>query len=194
MSTPTRSADRRGKLTRQQRNTMLVVHIAVSVAWLGVSLVMLTLAITARITGSRTNAHSAYWAMHLLAQVLVIPLSLSVLAIGIAVGLGTSWGLLRYRWVVTKLSLTIIAVGLSLLALPAQTGSALHASGPDGDLAAMHSAGSNLIIAASVSINLYLAMTILSVFKPWGRTARGSQRAVQQQTPSKPENMERIRR
>lgn len=191
MSTPTRSADPRGKLTRQQRNMMLVLHIAVSVGWLGVSLVMLTLAITARITGSGTSAHSAYWAMHLLAQFLVIPLSLSVLAIGIAVGLGTSWGLLRYRWVVIKLSLTVIAVGLSLLALPAQTGSALHASGPDGDLAAMHSAGTNLIIAASVSIVLYLALTTLSVFKPWGRTARGSRLAAQQQTPSKPDRIER---
>lgn len=44
---PTRSADPRGKLTR-------------------------TLAITALVTGSRTSAQSAYWAMHLLAQVLVI--------------------------------------------------------------------------------------------------------------------------
>ena len=194
MSTPTRSADPRGKLSRQQRNMMLVVHIAVSVAWLGVSLVILTLAITASTTDSRTSAHSAYWAMHLLAQVLVIPLSLSVLAIGIAVGLGTSWGLLRYRWVVIKLSLTAIAVGLSLLALPAQTGSALRASGPDGDLSAMHSAGINLIIAASVSIILYLALTTLSVFKPWGRTARGSRHAAQQQPPSKPYKIGRTTR
>jgi hypothetical protein len=64
MSTPNRSADPRGKLTRQQRNTMLVVHTAVSVAWLGISVVMLTRAITARITGSTTGADSAYWAMH----------------------------------------------------------------------------------------------------------------------------------
>ena len=59
MSTPHRNADRRSKLTRQQRNTMLVVHIAVSAAWLGVSVVILTLAITAGITGSRTSTYSA---------------------------------------------------------------------------------------------------------------------------------------
>jgi hypothetical protein len=170
---------------------LLVAHIAVSVAWLGVALMMLTLAITARTTPSRTNAHSAYWAMHLLAEVLDLPLSLTVLLTGISLGLGTSWGLLRYRWVVAKLSLTIVAVGLSLLALPAQTGSALRASAPAGDLAAMQSAGTNLIIAASVSISLYLTLTAVSVVKPWGRTARGSQLAGQPPTPGKLENVER---
>lgn len=184
------SADPRGKPTRQQRNTILVAHIATSVAWLGVSLVMLTLAITARTGDSRVNAHSTYWTMHLLAVDLVIPLSLTVLAVGITIGLGT-WGLLRYRWVVTKLSLTIIATVLALLALPAQTGSALHASGPHGDLADMHSAGTNLIIAAAVSISLYLTLITLSVVKPWGRTARGSRYAAQQQTPSKATRIER---
>jgi hypothetical protein len=34
-------------------------------------------------------------------------------------------------------------------------------------------AGTNLIIAESVSIIFYLTLTTLSVFKPWVRTARG---------------------
>jgi hypothetical protein len=178
MTAPTRSAAPRSRLTRPQRKALLVAHIALSVAWLGTALVMLTLAITARTTASRTNANSAYWAMHLLVQVLVTPLSLTILVIGISLAAGTSWGLLRYRWVVTKLSLTIVAVGLSVLALPAQTGSALRASEPGGDLIAMHSAGTYLIIAASVSISLYLTLTTVSVFKPWGRTARGSRPAA----------------
>ncbi len=59
--------------------------------------------------------------MHLLADVLLIPLSLSVLSIGVLAAATSPWGLLRYRWVLIKLIATCAVVLLSLLALPAMT-------------------------------------------------------------------------
>ena len=157
--------------SRARRQALLTLHIALSVGWLGASMVMLTLAVAALAGRSGGHARSAYWAMHLLADVLLVPLSLCVLLIGVLVAVTGPWGL-RHRWVLVKLVGTCAAVVLSLFALPAMTGIAYrdvtrHA------LAAEASAGTRLVIAGSVSVALYLSLTAISVRKPWGRTARG---------------------
>lgn len=171
------------RLTRTQRRLLVTLHVALSVGWLGVSMVMLTLAITARASQPGGPARSAYWAMRLLADVLLIPLSLSVLLIGLAVAAISPWGLLRHRWVLVKLIATCAAVTLSLLALPAMTriayqDAAWHA------LAAERDAGTRLIIASSVSVALYLSLTAVSVLKPWGPTRRGRRHVSQLAQPA----------
>lgn len=160
------------RLTRTQRRALVTLHVALSVGWLGASMVMLTLAIAARVSQRAEPARSAYWAMRLLAEVLLIPLSLSVLLIGVLVAAISPWGLLRHRWVVVKLIATCAAVVLSLSALPAMTHIA-YQDATQHQLAAAKDAGARLIIASSVSVALYLSLTAISVFKPWGRMIRG---------------------
>lgn len=171
-----RMSGRPKRLTRTQRRLLVTLHVALSVGWLGASMVMLTLAITAQASRPAGPARSAYWAMHLLADVLLIPLSLSVLLIGLAVAATSPWGLLRHRWVLVKLIATCAAVLLSLLALPAMTRIAYQAATQQA-LAAERDAGTRLIIASSVSVALYLSLTAISLLKPWGPTARGRQHA-----------------
>jgi hypothetical protein len=168
----------RRRLTRTQHRVLVTLHVSLSVGWLGASMVMLTLAIAARVSQPATHARSAYWAMRLLAHVLLIPLSLSVLLIGVLVAATSPWGVLRYRWVVVKLIATCVAVLLSLLALPAMTQIA-YQDATQHALAAARDAGTRLIIASSVSVALYLSLTAISVLKPWGRTARGRLHASQ---------------
>jgi hypothetical protein len=172
------------RLVRTRRRALLTLHIALSVGWLGASMVMLTLAIAARVSRSAGHARSAYWAMHLLADVLLIPLSLSVLLIGVLVAATAPWGLLRYRWVVVKLVATCAAVVLSLLALPAMTEIAYRAATEHAQ-AAERSAGTRLIIAGSVSVALYLSLVAISVLKPWGRTAHGRRQAARSTPPAR---------
>jgi hypothetical protein len=179
----TRTLARPARLSRTQRRLLITLHVALSVGWLGASMVMLTLAITARASQSGGPARSAYWAMHLLADVLLIPLSLSVLLIGLAVAATSPWGLLRHRWVLVKLIATCAAVTLSLLALPVMTGIAYrdatwHALGAERD------AGTRLVIASSISVALYLSLTTISILKPWGPTARGRRSARQRAHPA----------
>jgi len=172
----TRMPARAPRLTLTQRRLLVTLHVALSVGWLGASMVMLTLAITAWASQPGGPARSAYWAMHLLASVLLIPLSLSVLLIGLAVAATSPWGLLRHRWVLVKLIATCAAVTLSLLAQPVMTGIAYqdatwHAVPTERD------AGTRLIIASSISVALYLSLTTISILKPWGPTARGRRHA-----------------
>ena len=171
-----RMSGRPQRLTRTQRRLLVTLHVALSVGWLGAAMVMLTLAIAAQASQPTGAARSAYWAMHLLADVLLIPLSLSVLLIGLAVAATSPWGLLRHRWVLVKLIATCAAVLLSLLALPAMTGIAYQDATWQA-LAAERDAGTRLIIASSVSVALYLSLTTISLLKPWGPTARGRQHA-----------------
>lgn len=165
-------------LTRTQRRMLVALHVALAVGWLGAAMTMLTLAIAARVSQPMAHATSAYWAMHLLASVLLIPLSLSVLSIGVLVAATSPWGLLRYRWVLVKFIATCAAVSLSVLALPAMTRIAYQDASQHA-LAAARDAGTRLIIASSVSVALYLSLTAISIFKPWGRTARSRRHASQ---------------
>lgn len=179
----TRVTVRLPPLSRTQRKALVTLHVALSVGWLGASMAMLTLAVAARASQPGGPAHNAYWAMHLLADVLLIPLSLSVLLIGVAVAATSPWGLLRHRWVLVKLTATGAAVTLSLLALPAMTGVACQAAAQHA-LAAERDAGTRLVIATSVSVALYLSLTAISILKPWGPTARGRRHASQRARPA----------
>jgi len=179
----TRRSARPRRLTRTERKVLVTLHVALSVGWLGASMVMLTLAITAQASQPGGQSRSAYWAMHLLADVLLIPLSISVLLIGLAVAATSPWGLLRHRWVLVKLIATCIAVTLSLLALPAMTGIA-YQNATQHALAAERDAGTRLIIASSVSVALYLSLTAISLFKPWGPTGRGRRHTSQPAHPA----------
>lgn len=172
------------RLTRTQRRMLVTLHIALAVGWLGAAMAMLTLAIAARASQSTAHAASAYWAMHLLADVLLIPLSVGVLSIGVLASATSPWGLTRYRWVLVKFIATCAAVLLSLLALPAMTRIA-YQDATQHALAAARDAGTRLIIASSVSVALYLSLTTISIFKPWGRTARGRRHASQLAHPAR---------
>ncbi|MEU9118664.1 DUF2269 domain-containing protein [Streptomyces sp. NPDC048506] len=156
------------QLNRPVRRALLVVHVAVSVSWLGLTLGLLTLSITGYTTGSPGMAAVAYRAMKIFSDWLVLPLALVTLVSGLVLSLGTPWGLARHRWVYTKFWLTVVTVLLSVLALR---------PGID-DLAAEAATGApapdiNLLVAPSVATATYLFLTAISVLKPWGLTRRG---------------------
>ena len=68
------------------------------------------LAITGATTSDAQLADSAYELISRFGFVFGIPLSFSALFTGIALGLGTKWGVLRYPWVMTKLVLLVTTI------------------------------------------------------------------------------------
>ena len=152
---------RRG-LPRQWRHALLAVHIGASVALLGDSAAFLGITLRAR-TLPAPEAHASYDILGMLSVVFGIPFSFVALGTGIALGLGTRWGIFRYPWVIAKLALlaSVMVVGGTVLS-PAED-AALDGSGTGG------------LIAGAVWDLLAVSAAIgLSVFKP-GR-ARGHQR------------------
>lgn len=160
------------RLGRRARRAVLTVHILAAGAWMGIDVVLGVLVFTALLTSSTATEALCYRALELFAVWPLLTAGVLTLASGIVLGLGTTYGLVRYRWVAVKLVINVVLVTLVALALrpglaeAAAYGEVLAAGGP-----ARFDAGS-LVFPPVVSGVALVTATALSVFKPWGRLRR----------------------
>jgi hypothetical protein len=157
------TAGRRSRIGRRARNWLLTVHIVVSVGLLGDSAGFLAVAIRHGASDDPVFRENARDLLSMFALSFGIPLSFLALLSGLALGIGTRWGVFRYPWVIAKLALivTVIAVGAIVLR-PVLF---------DADTAN----DSALIAGATWDVAALTAATGLSVFKP-GRSRPSSTR------------------
>jgi len=158
-----RRVARARRLSPGARRAVLTAHIAISVGLLGEVTAFLAIAVRAAGSGDPAFAAAAYDLLAMFQLLFGIPLSFGALATGLALGLGTRWGVLRYPWVTIKLALivSVILVGALLL------GPSVEAIRDGGDVEGRVLAGAVWDVAA-----LGVA-TGLSVYKP-GRARRSS--------------------
>jgi hypothetical protein len=160
------------RLGRRARRAVLTVHILGAGAWIGIDVALGVLVFTAMLTSSTSTEALCYRVLELFAVWPLIAAGLLTLASGIVLGLGTKYGLVRYRWVAVKLVINIVLVALVVFALrpgladAAAYGEALAAGG-----SAPADVGS-LVFPPVVSGVALVTATVLSVFKPWGRLRR----------------------
>jgi hypothetical protein len=169
-------------LTPRPRKLALTVHVVASVGWLGAVVAYLALAITGLSGGDAQAVRSASLAMEVIGWTVLVPLSLAALATGLVQSRGTEWGLFRHYWVLAKFLLTVGAVTILLLHMPALSRMAGVAAetplaGPD-----FREPRVQLVVHAAGGLLVLLTVTFLSVFKPWGRTPYG--RLVQERKGS----------
>ncbi|MFE2045199.1 DUF2269 domain-containing protein [Streptomyces sp. NPDC059477] len=168
------------KLSRPARRASLVVHAVAAACWLGLTLGLLALAVTAATAANAVTVETSVRAMKLFADWLLLPVALLTLLSGLVLALGTPWGLARHRWVLTKFWLTLATVTATALALRPGVNDAVTA------VAAGHALPdtSEILMGPVVSLTAYLFMTALSTLKPWGLTRRGRRmRAAQTRRP-----------
>jgi hypothetical protein len=89
------------------RKFALTAHVTFSVGWFGAVAAFLALAIAGIASSDAQLARGAYLAMRLTTWSVIVPLAFLSLASGVISSLGTSWGLLRYYWVLVKLLVSI---------------------------------------------------------------------------------------
>lgn len=153
------------------RKTVLLVHIAAAGAWLGIDIVLGVLTVTA-LTASAAQAAAAAVSIAAFAVWPLVVVGLVTLVTGILLGIGSKYGLVRYRWVLIKLLLNVVLTALVPVLLVSGV-TTLHENG----LAALGSGTDPIIPMTALyppivsSTALAFAMT-LSVFKPWGRVRR----------------------
>ena len=166
------------RLSPSQYKLLLTAHVVVSVGWLGVVLAKIVLKVFAMTTGDAAIAEALYFAAGRL-NLAFPPLALSTIATGVVLSLGTKWGLVQHYWVATKIVLTVgvIATAVQLgTRIPQPTGRAVEES------TILGLASSPMVLLLSLSIAhliMLLAATVLSTYKPWGKTWFGRRRAVQ---------------
>ena len=162
-------------MTPRVTKLALTTHIACSVGWLGAVAGFLVLSIAGVTSRDAEGVRGAYLSMNLIGLYMIVPLSVAALTTGLVQCLGTEWGLFRHYWILTKLVLTIGATGLLMMH---QFGAVERAAERaslvvPGTLPEVGGLGAELVVQAGLAVLVLLAVTTLSVFKPWGLTPNG---------------------
>jgi hypothetical protein len=147
------------------RRAVLTVHIVASVGLLGDCAAVLAINVRAATTGDPGLAAASYDLLAMFSVVFGIPLSFTALGTGVALGLGTKWGVLRHRWVTAKLVLLLTVILAGALILGPATAAMRDGGGGTGDQ-------SLLILASAYDVLVLAIATALSVFKPGRRRDR----------------------
>lgn len=161
------------------RKAALVVHVGISVAWIGAVAAYLALDVSVA-TGQDPQAlRAAYAGMALIATKVIVPFAFGSLGTGLVMSLGTKWGLLRHYWVVISLLLTIIATAVLLVEVETINHLARTAADPTASAADLRGLGSTL--AHSIGgILVLLVIFALNMYKPRGMTPYGWRKDHQQ--------------
>ena len=168
-------------MTPGLRRFTFTTHITSSVGWVGATLAFLALAIIGFTSDDPGKVRGAYLLMAPAAWFVLVPLAHASLLSGIALSLGTTWGLFRYYWVVLKLGITAFATVMLLIYMGTFRQMAGVAADPIVDLAAVRNASP--IVHATLALVLLIAATVLGVYKPFGTTAYGERRLWEQRRP-----------
>lgn len=160
-------------MTPSVRKLTLTAHITSSVGWLGAVVAYLVIAIAGLTSADPEMVRGAYLVTALIGWLVIVPFSFAALLTGLVQSLGTEWGLFRHYWIVSKF---VLAVGaMIVLLVHMQTVSrmahiAVEASLSGGDHRAMRT---QLVVHAAGALVVLLTTTVLSIYKPWGRTPYG---------------------
>jgi hypothetical protein len=166
---------------------LLATHIIVSVGWLGIVVAKLVLGLRA-VTLDAPEVSDALYASMEVVDAAFPPAAVATLVTGVLLSLGTKWSLLRHYWIVTKLGLTVgvIVTGIALMDRLVRGSISGQAVG-DPAILSLISAPTTFLISLSVAHVLMLGVaTVVSVYKPWGKTRFGRYKALSASNGSLP--------
>ena len=155
------------------RKFALTTHVMSSVGWFGAVAAFFALAVIGIMSADARMVRTASLAMEPITSLVIVPFCVAALVTGIVQGLGTSWGLFRYRWVVAKLLLTVLAT--VLLLVHTQAIERVGAVAADRVLSStdLQNLRMELVAKAGAALMALVVATTLSVYKPWGLTSYG---------------------
>ncbi len=152
------------------RKFVLLAHITASTGWLGAVAAFLVLAITGLNTPDQQMVRGVYMAMPVVTWSVIAPLAFATLLTGLALSLGTKWGIIRYYWVLAKLLINSLSIPILLLhtrIIGEVANAAEKGILSQGDLRRQRV---QLVVVAVAALQALLAASALSVFKPRGET------------------------
>ena len=155
------------------RKLLLICHISVSVSLIGTVASFLFLAVIGMLTTTFEIQRITYPAMAMLAVYLILPMAIMSFVIGIIQSLYSPWGLVQHYWVLAKLFLSALTIGVLLMQLDTINTLATiasHVTLPADDMAQQM----RVIVHAAGGLTVLLLATVLSVYKPRGMTRYGS--------------------
>ena len=161
------------------RRLVFTTHITSSVGWAGAVLVFLALAVVGLTSQHEPTVRGAYLVMAPAAWFVLVPLAHASLLSGIAISLGTPWGLFRHYWVVCKLAITLFATVILLIYMGTFRQMAGVAADPVVELGLVRNPSP--IVHSILALLLLLLATMLGIYKPFGMTAYGKRQQGKRQ-------------
>ena len=181
MKTANGRPDTLAAMTPWLRKLTLTTHVMVSVGWLGAVLAYLALAIAAVASGDPPLVRAAFLSMEVIGWSVIVSCSVGALVTGLVQSLGTPWGLFRHHWIVTKLVLTVVATVVLVKHMPTVSRVVERATASDADPGTVQL---HLLVHAAGGLVVLIAIAALSIYKPWGRTAYGRRKQLEERAPS----------
>jgi hypothetical protein len=161
------------------RKFTLAIHLSFSVGWIGGVVAYLALGLAAATSQDAQTLHAAWIAMDVIGWYAIVPLALASLLTGLALALGTRWGLFRHYWVLMALVLSIIAAGVLLLHMPdvsvlADVAREAGEASLDGRATHLYTQlKSGDLLHPALGLVVLLVIQVLNVYKPQGMTRYG---------------------
>jgi hypothetical protein len=137
---------------------VLIGHILSSAGWWGMAVVVAAFAVLAATAGDAALTGALHRSIGVAVWVTVVTGLVSA-ATGVLLGLGSRWGLVRYKWVLLKEVATVVMVVTDLLVVRSAAARAVAGVLEPG----------GLIGPAMGHVVVLGAATVLSVVKPFGR-------------------------
>jgi hypothetical protein len=137
---------------------------------IGAVMAYLALVVAALISPDLRMLQAAWIAMELIGWNMIVPLALASLLSGLAMALGTPWGLFRHYWVLLSLVLTILASIVLLVHM--QTVSDVASIAAETSGAAVRGLPGELV-HAGIGMLVLLVIQVLNMYKPRGLTPYG---------------------
>lgn len=160
-----RAEQPRFRLRGRAHKLALTAHILTSVGWFGIAVAVAVGAITAASTSDPSLSRALYRAVEITPW-LSIPVGLTAVATGVVLSLGTRFGLIRHWWVVAKIAISLAVIVTDAVVVAQLAHDAVLSGGATDTV--YHGTIAHVVV-------LTIA-TVLSVFKPRGRTPWGRRR------------------
>jgi hypothetical protein len=153
------------------RRLTYTTHIASSLGWVGAVIVFIGLALIGLTSADETTTRGAYLVMAPAAWFALVPLAHVSLLSGLALCLGTTWGVFRHYWVVSKLVMTVFATAILLAYM--STFREMAGIAADSRVNFADVRNPSPLVHGVLALALLLAATWLAVYKPFGATPYG---------------------
>ena len=172
------------------RRFVFTTHVTSSVGWAGAVLVFLALALIGLTSQDEPTVRGVYLVMAPAAWFVLVPLAHASLLSGVAISLGTPWGLFRHYWVVSKLLITLFATVIRLIYMGTFKQMAGVAADPVVELGLVRNPSP--MVHSILALILLLLATMLGVYKPFGMTEYGKRQQAQRPPPDPLEGVKQV--
>ncbi|WP_459958802.1 PDR/VanB family oxidoreductase [Nocardia sp. IFM 10818] len=166
-----------GQLRPGPRKALVAAHAVAAACWVGIALTITAMAVVAMTTGTLETSVTTYELMTLFDVTLLPWANFATVLTGLALGVTTGWGLIRYYWVTIKLTIAVgvlvMAFGFLHDALEQAHAEAVRLAATGGTTADLTGGADVVFWGFGSSLLALVIAVLLSLYKPGGKTRRG---------------------